>query len=79
LRDRAIEILARFGEHIDVSTPVKRLAIGQRQMVEIAKALSRGANIIAFDEPPVPFPLAKSGGCSKSSVNCSGRTVRSSM
>ncbi|MDR3211527.1 MAG: L-arabinose ABC transporter ATP-binding protein AraG [Planctomycetota bacterium] len=37
----------------DVSPKVKvgRLSIGQRQMVEIAKALTRNAQIIAFDEP----------------------------
>ncbi len=30
---------------------VGRLSIGQRQMVEIAKALTRNAKVIAFDEP----------------------------
>lgn len=37
----------------DVSPKVRvgRLSIGQRQMVEIAKALTRNAKIIAFDEP----------------------------
>lgn len=33
------------------TTPLKELSIGQWQMIEIAKALSRGAKIIAFDEP----------------------------
>jgi L-arabinose transport system ATP-binding protein len=51
LRRQAIERLRRFGEDIDPDTLVKRLSIGQRQMIEIAKALSRGANVIAFDEP----------------------------
>lgn len=36
---------------INPSTKVGRLSIGQRQMVEIAKALTRNAKIIAFDEP----------------------------
>lgn len=43
--------LARLGESFDPSTRLGNLSIGQRQMVEIAKALSRGARIIAFDEP----------------------------
>src|SRR5260370_702125 len=30
---------------------VKRLSIGQRQMIEIGKALMRDARVIAFDEP----------------------------
>lgn len=51
LRQMAIEQLKRFGEQIDPNTLVRRLSIGQRQMIEIAKALSRGAKVIAFDEP----------------------------
>jgi L-arabinose transport system ATP-binding protein len=47
----AAEQLHRFGEEIDPKTPLAKLSIGQRQMIEIAKALSRGAKIIAFDEP----------------------------
>jgi L-arabinose transport system ATP-binding protein len=43
--------LEALGENIDPAIRVGRLPIGQRQMVEIAKALTRGAKIIAFDEP----------------------------
>jgi L-arabinose transport system ATP-binding protein len=39
------------GEQIDPDTKLGRLPLAQRQMVEIAKALTRGARIIAFDEP----------------------------
>ena len=39
------------GEAIDPDTKVGRLPLAQRQMVEIAKALTRGARLIAFDEP----------------------------
>jgi len=38
-------------EGIAVETKVKELAIGQRQMIEIGKALLQDAKIIAFDEP----------------------------
>ncbi len=51
LRDQTIQQLRRFGEEIDPRTLVARLSIGQRQMIEIAKALSRSARMIAFDEP----------------------------
>jgi L-arabinose transport system ATP-binding protein len=51
LRENTLEQLRRFGEDINPRTLVARLSIGQRQMIEIAKALSRGARIIAFDEP----------------------------
>jgi L-arabinose transport system ATP-binding protein len=43
--------LELVGEDIDPATKLGRLPLAQRQMVEIAKALSRGARLIAFDEP----------------------------
>jgi len=48
---RATETLERLGERIDPRTQVKDLSIGQRQMIEIGKALMRDARVIAFDEP----------------------------
>jgi L-arabinose transport system ATP-binding protein len=51
LNRRAREQLARLGEDFDPARPLKEFSIGQWQMVEIAKALSRNARIIAFDEP----------------------------
>jgi L-arabinose transport system ATP-binding protein len=47
----ASEQLRRLGEDINPDIRLGLLPIGQRQMVEIAKALSRGASVIAFDEP----------------------------
>ena len=38
-------------EDIDPSQKIKELSIGQRQMIEIAKALLQDSQIIAFDEP----------------------------
>jgi len=51
LTERAVDVLGRLGEHIDPRVPVKQLSIGQRQMIEIGKALLRDARVIAFDEP----------------------------
>ncbi len=51
LWDDSQEQLNRLGEEIDPGMNVGRLSIAQRQMVEIAKALTRGVKIIAFDEP----------------------------
>lgn len=51
LRDEAIRQLQHLGLQIDPDTPLKCLSIGQWQMVEIAKALTRDAQVIAFDEP----------------------------
>ncbi|AOS44577.1 Arabinose import ATP-binding protein AraG [Lacunisphaera limnophila] len=51
LRADARRALAWVGEEIDPDTPVGHLPIAQRQLVEIAKALTHGARVIAFDEP----------------------------
>jgi L-arabinose transport system ATP-binding protein len=51
LRQRAVEIIGRIGEQIDPDMKVGSLSLAQRQMVEIGKALSRNAQVIAFDEP----------------------------
>lgn len=51
LREDAGAQLRRLGEEIDPEMRLSALPIGQRQMVEIAKALTRGAKVIAFDEP----------------------------
>ncbi|WP_126284091.1 L-arabinose ABC transporter ATP-binding protein AraG [Burkholderia stagnalis] len=51
LAARAMRELERLGERLDPDTPVKHLSIGQRQMIEIGKALMRDARVIAFDEP----------------------------
>jgi L-arabinose transport system ATP-binding protein len=43
--------LDKIGEKLDPAIKVKTLSIAQQQMIEIAKALTRGVKIIAFDEP----------------------------
>jgi len=46
------KILLQYGLDIDPRTPVRRLGIGVRQMIEIAKNLSiRNAEIVVMDEP----------------------------
>ncbi|ATY75972.1 MULTISPECIES: L-arabinose ABC transporter ATP-binding protein AraG [Aeromonas] len=49
-RDAARQ-LERLGMDVTPETPLKYLSLGQWQMVEIAKALTRDARVIAFDEP----------------------------
>lgn len=51
LIDGARREMEALGEDLDPETCVGKLSIGQRQMVEIAKALGRSAKVIAFDEP----------------------------
>lgn len=47
----AEEALAKIGCRIDTSVPIEEITIGERQMVEIARALNQGSDIILFDEP----------------------------
>ena len=51
LHQRAEQLLSQIGLRLSPKTLVRRLSIGQQQMVEITKALSMNARIIVFDEP----------------------------
>ncbi len=51
LYHRASKLLRDLHLDIDPRTPVGNLGIGQQQLVEIAKALSKDARILVLDEP----------------------------
>ncbi len=52
MRKKAEELLASLNIHdLDVTTKVGRLTVGNRQRVEIAKALSMNARVLIMDEP----------------------------
>jgi len=51
LKRRSQELLTDLNANIDIQSKVKDLGVAQRQMVEIAKALSLDADIIMMDEP----------------------------
>src|SRR5438094_1453912 len=44
-------LLQKFKVDIDPSMPVKKLGVGQKQLAEIVKALSKNSNILVLDEP----------------------------
>lgn len=48
---RAAALLASLGLHMDPSTPVRRLSLAVRQVVEIVRALSREPRVLLLDEP----------------------------
>ena len=51
MRREARELLARFGVAIDPELPCARLGVGQKQLVEIVKALRKESRILILDEP----------------------------
>ena len=51
LNRRARELLDEVGLDVSPSTPVERLSVAQKQMVEIAKALSGESKLLIMDEP----------------------------
>ncbi|MGV1004362.1 MAG: multiple monosaccharide ABC transporter ATP-binding protein [Candidatus Nanopelagicales bacterium] len=50
-RRRTLELLARVGLAADPGTAIKTLGVGQQQLVEIAKALSKDVKLLILDEP----------------------------
>lgn len=55
INENARKYLAEMDCRIDPRKRVKDLPIGERQMVEIARALSSGGKILLFDEPTASF------------------------
>ena len=51
MRDRTVEVLTRLGVSIPPDLRVASLAVAQRQMVEIARALMGEARVVILDEP----------------------------
>jgi general nucleoside transport system ATP-binding protein len=50
-RDRLHSVATRFGLQVQADALVGSLSVGERQRVEIVKALYRGAKILILDEP----------------------------
>ncbi len=59
LRRRAAPLLERLGADFGPDVLVEALSIAQRQMVEIAKALSIDAQVIIMDEPTSSLTLSE--------------------
>ncbi len=48
---RSTELLDRVGLSVSPQTPVRKLSVAQKQMVEIARALARNVRFLILDEP----------------------------
>jgi D-xylose transport system ATP-binding protein len=76
-RRTARDALAQVGLTLDPDSPVGELGVGQQQMVEIAKALSKRASVLVLDEPTAALPEADTNrllgllkGLSRQGVSC---------
>jgi erythritol transport system ATP-binding protein len=61
-RARAIELLERLEQDIDPDELVSNLRVGQQQIVEIAKALTRDVRVLIMDEPTSALSQAEVEG-----------------
>jgi len=59
MMSRTRPLLERLGADFEPDTPVEALSLAQRQLVEIAKALSLGAQIVIMDEPTSSLTLTE--------------------
>ena len=50
-RQRTVELMERVGLNLNPNTLIKNLGVGQQQLVEIAKALSKNVKLLILDEP----------------------------
>ena len=64
---RAGEALAQLGSNIRPTDRMEQLSVGEKQIVEIARAIAMGSKIVIFDEPS---RFGKRRRCTQSSADC---------
>ena len=56
MHQRAAALLAGFDLHLDPAAPVGALGIGQKQLLEILRALDKQSRVLVLDEPTAALP-----------------------
>jgi D-xylose transport system ATP-binding protein len=56
MRQRTAELLAEFGLDLSPDLPVRELGIGQKQLLEILRALDKRSRVLVLDEPTAALP-----------------------
>src|SRR5699024_6379381 len=51
MKKEASELLRRLGMTVNLTQPMRNMSVSQRQMCEIAKAISYDSQVIVLDEP----------------------------
>src|ERR1700693_1161710 len=51
MRAKGREVLAKVGSDVDLDAPVRNLRVSEKQLVEIAKAISQRVTVLILDEP----------------------------
>ena len=51
MKKEAAELFRRLDMTVDLNQPMRKMSVSQRQMCEIAKAMSYDAKVIVLDEP----------------------------
>ena len=51
MRAKGREVLAKVGADVDLDAPVRKLRVSEKQLVEIAKAISQRVTVLILDEP----------------------------
>jgi ribose transport system ATP-binding protein len=51
MRAKGREVLAKVGLEVDLDAPVRNLRVSEKQLVEIAKAISQRVTVLILDEP----------------------------
>ena len=51
MKNEASELFRKLGMTVNLDQPMRNMSVSQRQMCEIAKAISYNAQVIVLDEP----------------------------